>query len=76
MMLPNSDNLDFFDYQLPSASFDAGRFFRNIRAWRTWISVNFLIDIHFQGYLLQELDGQIQCDHFGVNLMKIGRMVS
>ena len=30
----------------------------------------------FQGHLLQELDDQIQCDHFGENLMKIGWIVS
>ena len=29
------------------------------------------LDLHFQGHLLQELDGQPQCDHFGGNLMKI-----
>ena len=30
----------------------------------------FDLDLHFQGHLLQELDGQTHCDHFGENLMK------
>ena len=29
------------------------------------IYVNFDIDVHYQGHLLQELDGQTYCDHFG-----------
>ena len=31
--------------------------------------VNVDLHIHFQGHLLQELDGQTQCDHFGENLL-------
>ena len=32
---------------------------------------NFDTDLHFQGQLLQEFDGQTHCDHSGENLMKI-----
>ena len=35
------------------------------------IFVNFDRDLHCQGHLLQELDGQAYCDYFGENLMKI-----
>ena len=34
--------------------------------------VNFDLDLHFEDHLLQELDGQTHCNHFGENLMKIG----
>ena len=38
--------------------------------------INFYLDLHFQGHLLQELNYQTQCDHFGENFMKISSMVS
>ena len=56
-------------YLLPSARFDCGRFFRNFRMPKLSIFVNFDLDLHFQGHLLQEFDVQIQCDHFGENFM-------
>ena len=34
------------------------------------------LGLHFQGHLLQALDGQTQCDHFGENIIKIGGIVS
>ena len=34
------------------------------------IVVNLDHDLHFHGHLLQELDGQPQCDHFGENCCK------
>ena len=40
------------------------------------IFLNFHIDLYFQGDLLQELDGQTQCEHPAENLLKIGWMVS
>ena len=33
--------------------------------------MNFDLDLHIQGHLLPDLDGQTQYDHFGENLMKI-----
>ena len=38
--------------------------------------INFYIALQFLGHLLQELDGQTQCDHFGENFMKISWMMS
>ena len=58
MKLPNPDPFQFFYYLLPLAKFDIGIFFRNIRASKMRIFVNFDLDLHFQGYLIQELDGQ------------------
>ena len=34
--------------------------------------VNGDLDLHFQDHMLQELDSQAHCDHFGENMMKIG----
>ena len=49
-----------------------GVFFRIIRVSKNKIILNFDLDLHFQGHLLQESDDQIQCNHFGENFMKIG----
>ena len=76
VMLPNSDPFEIFDYLLPPARFDVERFLNSIRTSKMRIFVNFYIDQHFQGHLLQELDDQTQYDHFCENLMKIGSMMS
>ena len=39
------------------------------------IFLNFDYVLRFQGYLLQELAGQTQCNHFGENFMKIDWLV-
>ena len=54
--------------------FDTESLFRNIRTSK--INVNFYRDLDFQGDLLQALDGQTLCDHFGEKVIKIGWMVS
>ena len=48
--------------------------FINIRAPKINIFVNFYVDLHFQGHLLQELDDHMQCDFFDEYLMNIGWM--
>ena len=35
------------------------------------IFVNFDLDLHFQGHVLQEIDDQAQCDHFGEKFMSV-----
>ena len=52
--------------------FTLGVFLGNICVSKMSIIVNFDLDLKFHAHLLQEFDGQIQCDHFGENLMKIG----
>ena len=49
-----------FENLLPSAKFDVGNFLRNIRVSKMRICANFDLNLHFQGHLLQELDGQTQ----------------
>ena len=68
--------LDFeiLHYLLLSATIDIWSIFRNIRVSKMSIFINFDLDLHFQGHLLQELDHQTQYNHFGENLMKIGQM--
>ena len=46
--------------------------FRNIRVSKMSSFAYFELDSHFQGYLLQKLDDQIQCEHFGENLRNGG----
>ena len=60
------------DYQLPSARFDFGSFSRNIRVSKMKILENLNVALHFQGHLLQEIDGQIYYYHFGENQIEIG----
>ena len=47
-------------------------YFTNIHLKKMRIFVNADLDLHFQGHLLQELDGQTKFDHFSENMMKIG----
>ena len=42
----------------------------------TTFFIHFDTELHVQGHLLQELDDQTECDHFGGNIMKICLMVS
>ena len=65
--------LYFDDYVLPSAIFDVGSLLRNICSSQIRIFfLNFDHDQDFPGHLLQVVDGQLQCDDFRENLMKIG----
>ena len=48
-----------------------GGFFTNIRSSKIDYFLNFDLDLRFQDYLLQELDDQLQCNHFAEDLMKI-----
>ena len=57
VMVPNLNPFEFLYYLLPSARFDIGSFLRNINASQMRISVNFDLGLHFQGHLLQALDG-------------------
>ena len=59
--------IEIFDYLLPSARFNVGSGFKNIRLSKMSSLVNFDLELHFQ---IQELDDQSQCDHFGNTLWK------
>ena len=49
--------------------------FRNIHVSKMRTFANSYLNLHFQGHLLQELDGQTKCDKFGENLIKIAWML-
>ena len=64
-----------FDHLLPSPRFDVGSLLE-IFALQKWECLLLWPWPEFSRSPLQELDGQMPCDHFVENLMKIGWMVS
>ena len=67
---------EIVDYLLPSAWFDVRCFLKNNRVPKMSIFVHFYLKLHFEGYMLHELDDQTYCDHFIESLMKIGWLMS
>ena len=70
VMLPNSDPFKVFIIYYCQRDSTLG-VFKEIFVLQKWDFKNDL-DLHFQDHLLQEWDGQLQCEYFGENMMKIG----